>query len=36
MNAFKSNLIDDPMVLQINTLLKYLPFTPEGRFFSID
>ena len=28
--------VDGPIVVQINTLLKYLPFTPEGRFCSID
>jgi hypothetical protein len=32
----KSNLIDDPIVVQINKLLKYLPLTPDGRFCSID
>jgi hypothetical protein len=28
--------MEEPIVVQINKLLKYLPFTPDGRFCSID
>ena len=32
----KSNSIDGPILVQMYRLLKYLPFTPEGRFCSMD
>src|SRR6056300_10920 len=28
--------MEGPIVVQINKLLKYLPLTPDGRFFSIE
>ena len=35
-NISKLSLIDEPILVETNKVLKYLPLTPAGRFCSID